>query len=281
MNRDKLIEVSDLTFRYRDDTPPILDHVNLDVYAGEWLAIIGHNGSGKSTLAKCLNGLLTPESGTIRVGGYNTRDEDTIWDIRRQVGMVFQNPDNQFVGTTVQDDVAFGMENHGIPRLEMIKRIEEALRLVNMEGTEDREPHRLSGGQKQRVAIAGIIALQPSIIVLDEATSMLDPKGKNDVLRIMHDLNKNKGITVISITHDLNEAAKADRVIVMDQGRMISSGTAREVFSEPKFLMDIGLDLPFAIQMREHLIEKGLQVSSGTFTQEELVEELWRLNSTI
>lgn len=281
MSQEKLIEVADLTFRYKSDSPPSLDHVNLDVFAGEWLAIIGHNGSGKSTLAKCLNGLLTPESGTIQVGGFDTSDESALWDIRRQVGMVFQNPDNQFVGTTVQDDVAFGMENHGIPRAEMITRIEEALQLVNMKGTEDREPHRLSGGQKQRVAIAGIIALQPSIIILDEATSMLDPKGKSDVLRIMHDLNKNKGITVISITHDLDEAAAADRVIVMEQGKMVLSGTAQEVFRQPQFLMDIGLDLPFAIQMREQLINKGLQISSDAFTQEELVEELWRLKSTI
>ncbi|HET6871765.1 MAG TPA: energy-coupling factor ABC transporter ATP-binding protein [Sporolactobacillaceae bacterium] len=281
MGKEKLIEVNDLTFRYKEDMPPILDHVNLDVYAGEWLAIIGHNGSGKSTLAKCLNGLLTPESGTIRVGGFDTRDQETLWEVRRQVGMVFQNPDNQFVGTTVIDDVAFGMENHGIPRDEMIKRMDEALKLVNMEGTQQREPHRLSGGQKQRVAIAGIIALQPSIIVLDEATSMLDPKGKSDVLRIMQDLNKNKGITVISITHDLDEAATADRVIVMEQGKMVLSGSAKEVFRKPQLLMDIGLDLPFAIQMREELIKKGVQISSDAFTQEELVEELWRLKSTI
>jgi energy-coupling factor transport system ATP-binding protein len=281
LNHEKLIEVNDLTFRYKEDMPPILDHVNLDVYAGEWLAIIGHNGSGKSTLAKCLNGLLAPESGTIRVGGFDTSNEDALWEIRRQVGMVFQNPDNQFVGTSVRDDVAFGMENHGIPREEMIKRIDEALKLVNMEGTEEREPHRLSGGQKQRVAIAGIIALQPSIIVLDEATSMLDPKGKSDVLRIMHDLNKNKGITVISITHDLDEAATADRIIVMEHGKMVLSGSAKEVFEKPQLLLEIGLDLPFAIQMREQLINKGVQISSDAFTQEELVDELWRLKSTI
>ncbi|MGV3486989.1 MAG: energy-coupling factor ABC transporter ATP-binding protein [Tuberibacillus sp.] len=281
MSRDRLIEVTDLTYRYKNDAPPSLDNVNLEVYAGEWLAIIGHNGSGKSTLAKCLNGLLTPDQGAIKVGGYDTRNEEAIWEIRRQVGMVFQNPDNQFVGTTVRDDVAFGMENHGIPREEMIKRIDEALKLVNMEGTEDREPHRLSGGQKQRVAIAGIIALQPSIIILDEATSMLDPKGKQDVLKIMHDLNKDKGITVISITHDLDEAAKADRIIVMEQGKMVLAGSPMEVFQNPDQLIQIGLDLPFAIKMREHLIELGVQVSRDAFTEEELVEELWRLKSII
>lgn len=281
MSRERLIEVKDLSFRYKADAPLSLDRVSLEVYAGEWLAIIGHNGSGKSTLAKCLNGLILPETGTVLVDGLDTRDEDAIWEIRRRVGMVFQNPDNQFVGTTVQDDVAFGMENHGIDRDEMVKRMASALKLVNMEGTENREPHRLSGGQKQRVAIAGIIALQPSIIILDEATSMLDPKGREDVLSVMHELNKTKGITVISITHDVDEAAGSDRIIAMEKGRIVLSGTPREVFQHPERLLELGLDLPFAIKMRQALSEQGIAVSPDAFSEEELVEELWKLKSTI
>lgn len=279
MRKEKIIEVCGLSFRYSDDSDWALENVNLDVYAGEWLAIIGHNGSGKSTLAKCLNGLYIPQEGSVKVAGRDTSDGEALWEIRRLVGMVFQNPDNQFVGTTVRDDVAFGMENHGIPRDEMIVRMEEALALVGMSDSADREPHRLSGGQKQRVAIAGIIALQPAIIVLDEATSMLDPKGRSDVLAVMRRLKQEKDITVISITHDLEEVAGADRVIVMERGSVVQAGAPREIFKHPKVLLDLGLDLPFAVNLREHLVQKGIPLPGDVFLQEELVEELWKLKS--
>ncbi|TCP24191.1 energy-coupling factor transport system ATP-binding protein [Scopulibacillus darangshiensis] len=277
----KIIEVNDLCFRYYEHDPWTIDSVSLFVNEGEWLSIIGHNGSGKSTLAKCLNGLLLPEEGSVKIGGLDTRDELAIWDIRRQVGMVFQNPDNQFVGTTVKDDVAFGMENHGIPRNDMIVRLDEALKLVQMEEYAAEEPHRLSGGQKQRVAIAGIIALSPSIIILDEATSMLDPQGRQEIIETMRYLNKENNITVLSITHDLEEAIYSDRMIVMNQGKVLREGLPSEIFKEAKMLEDIGLDLPFTVKMRQALSKLGVPLSENALLQEELVEELWTLQSKI
>ncbi|GGH85310.1 energy-coupling factor transport system ATP-binding protein [Pullulanibacillus pueri] len=280
---ETMIDIESLCFKYRNEDPDwILDHISLHVEAGEWLAITGHNGSGKSTLAKCLNGLLVPEQGSVKVKGFFTSDEDSLWEIRRSVGMVFQNPDNQFVGTTVRDDVAFGMENHGVPREEMVQRLSESLELVGMSEFQGQEPHRLSGGQKQRVAIAGIVALRPSIIILDEATSMLDPRGKSDVLKVMHELNKTRGITVISITHDLEEASSADRMIVMDEGRIVREGTPIDIFKEPEGLVEMGLDLPFTVKLRQLLIEEnGLNLSEKAFTEKELVDELWKLQLNI
>jgi len=278
---NKIIEVSKLCFRYHDHEPWILQNINFSVEQGEWLAIIGHNGSGKSTLAKCLNGLLEPQKGSVTVGGLDTKDRQAIWDIRRQVGMVFQNPDNQFVGATVKDDVAFGMENHGVPREEMITRLSEALKLVKMDEFENQEPHRLSGGQKQRVAIAGIIALKPSIVILDEATSMLDPEGRHDIIQTMRFLNKKHHLTVLSITHDLEEAIYSDRMIVMNHGQIIRTGSPREIFTSSEVLEKIGLDLPFAIKLRESLRKKGLSLSDRSLFQEELVDELWTLQSRI
>lgn len=279
--RESLIQVENVSFRYHQDDELILKDVSIEAYQGEWLAIIGHNGSGKSTLAKCLNGLLLPESGSVKIRGKETTDDLSIWDIRQQVGIVFQNPDNQFVGTSVRDDVAFGLENHGVPREEMIRRIQESLEEVNMTAFIDQEPHRLSGGQKQRVAIAGVIALQPSIIILDEATSMLDPRGRMDVIETMHRLNKEHGITVISITHDLEEAIDADRIIVMNQGQIVNQGVPKKIFQSPEGLLTIGLDLPFAIKMRQELIQRGLHIPQNVLTQRELVEELWTLHSKI
>lgn len=276
---NKIIDVSDLSFRYHDNEPWILQNINFSVEQGEWLAIIGHNGSGKSTLAKCLNGLLEPQEGSVTVGGLDTKNPQAIWDIRRQVGMVFQNPDNQFVGATVRDDVAFGMENHGVPREEMILRLSKALKLVKMDQFADQEPHRLSGGQKQRVAIAGIIALKPSIVILDEATSMLDPEGRHDIIQTMRFLNKEHHLTVLSITHDLDEAVYSDRMIVMNRGEMIRTGSPREIFTSFEVLEDIGLDLPFVIKLRESLRKKGLPLSDRSLFQEELVDELWTLHS--
>ncbi len=278
MTEKTIIKIENLFFRYSpEQTDWSLENVSFQVRRGEWIAIIGHNGSGKSTLAKCLNGLHFPEKGDIWVNGLSTKKDEDLWDIRRDVGMVFQNPDNQFVGATVRDDVAFGMENHGIPREVMVQRLNDALSSVGMLEYIEQEPHRLSGGQKQRVAIAGILALRPSIIVLDEATTMLDPKGQSDVLEIMHRLNKEHGITVLSITHDLEEAANADRILVMNQGQLISEGAPMDVFKHPDRLVEIGLDLPFTVKMREALRAQDIQISEDVFNNEDLVDELWTL----
>lgn len=274
----ELISINDVSFAYREDEPAILKDVNLTVYAGEWLAIVGHNGSGKSTLAKLLNGLLIPTAGRVIVEGYDTARADELWEIRKRVGIVFQNPDNQFVGTSVRDDVAFGLENFGVVREEMITRIDEAVRKVKMEKFLDAEPHHLSGGQKQRVAIAGILAQKPSIIILDEATSMLDPMGRQEVIETVKALNEQQGITVISITHDLEEAIRADRVIVMKQGKAIMQGGPEEVFQDGEMLIGAGLDLPFSVKLSLSLQKKGIPLPKAYLTQEELVEALWTLS---
>lgn len=232
-------------------------------------------------MAKCLNGLILPQKGTVNVGGYVTSDEEKIWEIRRLVGMVFQNPDNQFVGATVQDDVAFGMENHGLSREVMIERLTEALRLVRMDQFAKSEPHRLSGGQKQRVAIAGIVALRPLIIIMDESTSMLDPEGRKEIIQTVRALNRDRHLTVISITHDLEEAIHSDRLLVMNDGQLIREGKPRDIFKSTELLRKVGLDLPFAIKMRNALRAKGVPLSDTALFQEELVDELWTLHSSM
>lgn len=274
---ESIISVKDVTFFYPGEETATLMNVSLDVYKGEWLSIVGHNGSGKSTLAKLLNGLLLPNVGTVTVSEYVTAREDDIWEIRRQVGMVFQNPDNQFVGTSVQDDIAFGLENFGVPREEMIKRINESVQRVGMEAFLNQEPHQLSGGQKQRVAIAGILAQKPSVIVLDEATSMLDPIGRIEVMETVRELNQNEGITVISITHDLEEALSADRVVVMKMGEKAAEGKPDSIFQQRELLKSAGLDLPFSLKLSEALCRQGVELDKGYLTQEELVNALWKL----
>lgn len=276
----KIIEVRNVFFRYNETEDDVIKDVSFSVDEGEWLAILGHNGSGKSTLVKLLNGLLQPHSGTVAVCGFQTNDARHIWNIRKQVGVVFQNPDNQFVGATVLDDVAFGLENNGVPRDEMLERIHDSLRKVQMEDFLEHEPHRLSGGQKQRVAIAGVIALKPKIIILDEATSMLDPKGRTEVLDIVKRLNETENITVISITHDIEEAMFADRIIVMNQGEKVLEGPPRDIFTTyGEKLKDYRLDVPFVIQLKQKLAERGIVLSERSLTQEELVEELWKFAS--
>ncbi|NNU85060.1 energy-coupling factor ABC transporter ATP-binding protein [Geobacillus sp. BMUD] len=275
---EPILSIEGVSFRYPNQFDYAVQNVSFRAERGEWLAIVGHNGSGKSTIARMLIGLLWPERGVIRLFG-RPLDDSTVWEVRRRVGMVFQNPDNQFVGATVEDDIAFALENNGIPRAEMIERIRDAVREVHMESFLRHEPHRLSGGQKQRVAIAGILALRPDIIILDEATSMLDPRGREEVLETVRRLNRRQRITVLSITHDLEEAAKADRIIVMNKGQVMAEGTPEQIFQLGGKLERIGLDLPFAVKMSSRLREQGIPLRTGYFTTEELVEELWTLYS--
>ena len=270
-----IIEMKDLTFRYQEeDQTPALNKVSLNINQGEWIAIIGHNGSGKSTLAKTINGLLLPESGSIKVNGQEI-NEKTIWEVRRNVGMVFQNPDNQFVGSTVEDDVAFGLENQGVPREEMLVRVRESLEQVRMADFMRKEPSRLSGGQKQRVAIAGIVALRPNVIILDEATSMLDPEGRLEVIATVKKIKEENNLTVLSITHDIDEAANANRIFVMKKGELIQEGTPEEIFSQGEKLIELGLDLPFPERLKSALKARGVNVPEEYMTEEGMVDWLW------
>ena len=271
-----IIDVKNLSFRYKEsqeyyDVKDITFHVK----RGEWLSIVGHNGSGKSTTVRLIDGLLEAESGEIVIDGQRLTEEN-IWNIRRQIGMVFQNPDNQFVGATVEDDVAFGLENQGLSRQEMKKRVEEALALVGMLEFKKREPARLSGGQKQRVAIAGVVALKPAILILDEATSMLDPEGRRELIETVKGIRKDYDMTVISITHDLEEVAMSDRVLVMKKGKIESTSSPRELFSRND-LDQIGLDDPFANQLKHSLSQNGYDLPENYLTESELEDKLWEL----
>lgn len=271
-----IIEVKDLSFRYKEDQEYYdVNNVSFHVKRGEWLSIVGHNGSGKSTTIRLIDGLLEAESGEIWIDGQLLSSEN-VWDLRRQIGMVFQNPDNQFVGATVEDDVAFGLENQGLPREEMKKRVAESLELVGMLDFKKREPARLSGGQKQRVAIAGVVALRPAILILDEATSMLDPEGRRELIQTVQEIRKDHQMTVVSITHDLEEVAMSDRVLVMKKGQVESTSSPRELFSRDD-LDHIGLDEPFTNQLRESLRETGYQLPDGYLTEGELEDKLWEL----
>ena len=271
-----IIEVKDLSFRYKEDQNYYdVNNVSFHVKRGEWLSIVGHNGSGKSTTIRLIDGLLEAESGEIWIDGQLLSSEN-VWNLRRQIGMVFQNPDNQFVGATVEDDVAFGLENQGLPREEMKKRVAESLELVGMLDFKKREPARLSGGQKQRVAIAGVVALRPAILILDEATSMLDPEGRRELIQTVQEIRKYHQMTVVSITHDLEEVAMSDRVLVMKKGQVESTSSPRELFSRDD-LDQIGLDEPFTNQLRESLRETGYQLPDGYLTEGELEDKLWEL----
>lgn len=270
-----MIEIKNLKFKYnQDQTSYTLNDVSFHVKHGELLSIVGHNGSGKSTTARLIGGLLVADSGQIIVDGQELTEE-TVWDIRDKIGMVFQNPDNQFVGATVEDDVAFGLENKGLPYKEMVSRVQEALSFVGMMDFKDREPARLSGGQKQRVAIAGIIAMRPSILILDEATSMLDPEGRQELIQYIEDIRQQYGMTVLSITHDLDEVAMSNRVLVLKQGKVESISSPRELFSRGSELVDLGLDIPFSALLTQKLKNQGLIDCEGYLTEKELVEQLW------
>ncbi|MGP6139246.1 MULTISPECIES: energy-coupling factor ABC transporter ATP-binding protein [unclassified Jeotgalibaca] len=276
---EEMVQLKNISFTYsEDDIRPALNDVSLSINKGEWIAVIGPNGSGKSTLAKTINGLIEADAGEVIIGGTKLTEE-TVWDVRRKVGMVFQNPDNQFVGSTVQDDVAFGLENIGVPREEMHERVASAVKAVNMHDFMDKEPARLSGGQKQRVAIAGIIALAPGIIILDEATTMLDPKGRKEVIETIRQLKKERDLTVISITHDIDEAAQANRIFVMQAGELKRIGTPEEIFSVGAEIIDMGLDIPFPEKLKFQLSRQGLEVPAEYLTEERMVEWLWTLFS--
>ena len=271
-----IIDVKNLSFRYKESQEYYdLKDITFHVKRGEWFSIVGHNGSGKSTTVRLIDGLLEAESGEILINGQQLTEEN-IWDLRRQIGMVFQNPDNQFVGATVEDDVAFGLENQGISRQEMKERVEEALNLVGMSDFKKKEPARLSGGQKQRVAIAGVVAQRPAILILDEATSMLDPEGRRELIETVQGIRKDYDMTVISITHDLEEVAMSDRVLVMKKGIIESTSSPRELFSRND-LDKIGLDDPFANQLKHFLSQSGYDLPEHYLTESELEDKLWEL----
>lgn len=275
---ENIIEVKNLKYKYdQEDEKYTLNDVSFHVKQGEWLSIIGHNGSGKSTTVRLIDGLLEAESGDIYISG-DKLTADNVWEKRRLIGMVFQNPDNQFVGATVEDDVAFGLENQGVPLEEMRVRVQEALELVGMASFKKREPARLSGGQKQRVAIAGIVALRPNIVILDEATSMLDPEGRLELIRIVKEIKDEHNMTVISITHDLDEVALSDRVIVMKNGQIESTSTPAELFMRDD-LIELDLEQPFTANLAESLRQAGIAIPLCYFTEEELEETLWEFIS--
>ncbi|MGX9758786.1 energy-coupling factor transporter ATPase [Clostridioides difficile] len=276
---DNIIKVNNISFEYITDEAKLkaIDNLSLDVKKGEFVAIIGHNGSGKSTLSKNLNAILMPTEGNILIDGMDTKEEERLWDIRQTAGMVFQNPDNQIVATIVEEDVAFGPENLGIEPKEIRRIVEESLKSVGMYDLRGRQPHLLSGGQKQRVAIAGIIAMRPKCIIFDEATAMLDPSGRKEVMKTIKRLNKEENITVLHITHFMEEAVEADRVAVMEKGKKLLEGTPKEVFSKIELLKEIGLDVPCMTELSSLLIEEGINISSDILTVDEMVMELCQL----
>ncbi|HIC0209692.1 TPA: energy-coupling factor ABC transporter ATP-binding protein [Streptococcus agalactiae] len=273
-----IITVNNLFFKYdSNQTHYQLENVSFHVKQGEWLSIIGHNGSGKSTTVRLIDGLLEAESGQIIIDGQELT-EDNVWELRHKIGMVFQNPDNQFVGATVEDDVAFGLENKGIPLKDMKERVGQALDLVGMSEFKMRDPARLSGGQKQRVAIAGAVAMRPQVIILDEATSMLDPEGRLELIRTIRAIRQKYNLTVISITHDLDEVALSDRVIVMKNGKVESTSTPKALFGRGNRLISLGLDVPFTSRLMAALAANGLDIGTEYLTEKELEEQLWELN---
>lgn len=276
----EIIKTQELSFHYdREDLPPepVLKNINLFVKQGEFVAVLGHNGSGKSTLAKHFNAILIPSSGNVTVAGMDTKDDSKIYEIRSEVGMVFQNPDNQLVATVVEEDVAFALENLGIAPPEIRRRVDEAMEMVGVYDYRERAPHQLSGGQKQRVAIAGIIAMRPHCIVLDEPTAMLDPKGRKQVMKTISMLNKEHGITIVLITHYMDEAVKADRVVVVDEGRIFMSGTPKEVFSHVDELKSVGLDVPQVTELAFELGKAGFSIDQEILTDEEFIEAVNKL----
>ena len=271
------VSVEDVTFTYEEAPEPALHGIHAAVRQGEFVAVLGHNGSGKSTLAKLLNALYVPQEGRVVICGMDTREDEHLWQIRQQAGMIFQNPDNQIVATVVREDVAFGLENMGVPTEEMPGRIESALAAVHMNEFAESAPHMLSGGQKQRVAIAGVLAMEPSIIIADEATAMLDPSGRSEVLETVRRLNRDKGITVVWITHFMEEAAQADRIIVVNNGEIALSGTPREVFRQVDAMKELHLDVPHMTALAQSLRKEGMPLPKDVLTVDEMAEEVCKL----
>ena len=274
---NEMIAAKDVRFRYTPENPYAVDGASMTIRKGEFVAVLGANGCGKSTLAKHFNAILLPESGTVTVEGMDTRDESQLYDIRQTVGMVFQNPDNQIVATVVEEDVAFALENLGVPPAEIRARIDEAMQMSGIYKHREKAPHKLSGGQKQRVAIAGVIAMRPDCLVLDEATAMLDPRGREKVMETIHHLNKDFGITVVSITHYMEEAAQADRVLVMSEGHVVMEGAPKEVFSQTEKVRALRLDVPQAAELRDELVKAGLDLPEGIITEDECAAALYEL----
>ncbi|MDE6149011.1 MAG: energy-coupling factor transporter ATPase [Ruminococcus sp.] len=274
------IEINNLHFSYVNEMeePPVktevLKGVNLEIQKGEFVAVLGHNGSGKSTLAKCINAINIPESGSVSVNGLDTKDEKNLLNIRKTAGMVFQNPDNQIVATIVEEDVAFALENMGIEPKEIRQRVDDALKTVGMYEYREHAPHKLSGGQKQRVAIAGVIAMRPQCILLDEPTAMLDPKGRAEVMKTIKMLNRENGVTIVLITHYMEEAAQADRVVVIDEGEVVMDNEPKKVFSQVDTMKNLGLDVPQVTQLAYGLKKAGYNISSEVITEDECVEAL-------
>lgn len=282
-----IVEAKDLTFEYLihddqgevEDTIIALDHINVTIKEGEFVAVLGHNGSGKSTFAKHLNGILSPKSGMLWVNNIDLSNGEHIWEVRKDVGMVFQNPDNQIVATIVEEDVAFGPENLGVEPSEIRKRVDEAIHTVEMDDYKRVAPNQLSGGQKQRIAIAGVIAMQPKCIIFDESTAMLDPIGRSQVMKTMQKLNKEQGITIIHITHYMQEAILADRIIVIDEGKVLLSGSPKEVFKNVEEIRRIGLDVPDSTYLIYLLRQKGYDLDPTLLTTKEVVDAIWQLKS--
>lgn len=272
---ESIITAKDLFFRYREEADDVLRGVDFELKAGEWLAILGGNGSGKSTLAKMMNGLIKPNRGSIQVLGLSPLNEKDLPLIRQKVGMVFQNPENQIVGSTVEDDIAFGLENIGLPPGEIDRRIDQVLEQMRLTPFRYREPHRLSGGQKQRLAIAGILAIEPEVIIFDEASSMLDPEGAYELLEIMRELH-GQGISIIQITHDLEETRDADRLLIMKEGRLITTGEPEEILSDSQLLAASSLTPPFAVRIHEQLARAGIHIPRSGLDERKLADNLWR-----
>ncbi len=275
-----MIEIKNLVYQYEGGVKCAVDGVSLTIEKGEFVAVLGHNGSGKSTMAKCLNGLYRPTSGDVIVDEMNTKDEADIWKIRARAGMVFQNPDNQIVATVVEEDVAFGAENLAVEQSDLRRRVDEALAAVEMTEYKDDQPHKLSGGQKQRVAIAGILAMNPDYIILDEPTAMLDPVGRQEVMKTILRLNKDEGKTIILITHFMNEAVQADRVAVMEEGKLILEGPPRDVFNQVDTMKSLGLDVPQVTELAARLKAVGVPLPDGILDREEFVSALCRVSAS-
>lgn len=279
--KDNIVTVEHLSFTYKDSKVPAVNDISFSIPRGSWTTLVGHNGSGKSTIARLLDGILLPNDNPntlINVDGIELT-EKTMWDIRDHVGIVFQNPDNQFVGATVEDDVAFGLENRQVPRSKMQTIVHDVLDEVDMLAFQKSEPQYLSGGQKQRVAIAGILAIGPKLIILDESTSMLDPAGKTKILSLIRDLQNKNGLTIFSITHDINEAMQADQMLVLDKGKLLVSGSPKEIFENETLIKSAGLDLPLFYKVKNGLIKKGIHIPREINSEEKLVKYLCQLNS--